>query len=685
MTEKIRYEVDTGSSLQTLKDLQKSIRESRATMLTAEEGTEEWTRALQTAADAQHRLNETNRMIRASAMDLGAVLQNTTQVLGGVAGGFNAVQGVMALVSEDNEMLMQTMVRLQAGMAIVQGINGLDGMIKGFQNLNIIMKSTRIGTIALTAVQKIWNAVMAVNPIFLIITALAAATAGIIALTRVLRRNSEEQKNSNRLLEEYNTLREETNYLNDLELKYMKARGASEEELYQTKLKNLELDKASVSMEILRLEAKRKLNKEEKKQLEEAQDQYEKLELQIRQTYDAERVRRVAEETRRLADEEKERERAAADAEKRREEALAKRNQDLEREKQLQAELAAQEEDRRQREVTAQLELSVIREKNFENQRALLERNKELELQNQDLTESERLIIIENYEIQFNQLRLEYGRYTADELLEIEREKRQTQLEEERHFAEQLQASANEWAIQNEELSWEQQKIRILERFEEEKALLEAHGLDITDLRAKMEADLTEVIRQEEQERQQIYQQGLNQVMGVYNSIDNIVMDSYEARINAAEGNEAKQEALRKKAFKANQSFEIANTIITGLFGVVNALSAKTLIPEPVGSILKAANAVAIGVATAANVSKIKSQRYSGSGGSTGGASAGSIAAGISLPSAPVLPFDIEPVRNIQTEEEIDLQRRPMKAYVVETELRETQNNIDNINDESTL
>lgn len=96
----------------------------------------------------------------------------------------------------------------------------------------------------------------------------------------------------------------------------------------------------------------------------------------------------------------------------------------------------------------------------------------------------------------------------------------------------------------------------------------------------------------------------------------------------------AEEEAAAKKNFETNKKLQISIATIQGIQGVIAALSATSVIPEPFGMILKAANAVAVGVATAANIAKIKATSFSGGGGggaastpSSGGSSGAATAA----------------------------------------------------------
>lgn len=93
-------------------------------------GTREYAEAFQKAADMTHTLRERQEMLKYSAADLGTQLDNVRAIGAGLAGGFNAIQGVLALTGSKSEELQETMMKLQAGIAIVQGLQGLEGMGK---------------------------------------------------------------------------------------------------------------------------------------------------------------------------------------------------------------------------------------------------------------------------------------------------------------------------------------------------------------------------------------------------------------------------------------------------------------------------------------------------------------------------------------------------------------------------
>jgi hypothetical protein len=65
--------------------------------------------------------------------------------LSGVASGFSAVQGGLALAGVESENLQETMVRLQAAMALSQGLQGLGESIDSFKQMGAVAKNALSG------------------------------------------------------------------------------------------------------------------------------------------------------------------------------------------------------------------------------------------------------------------------------------------------------------------------------------------------------------------------------------------------------------------------------------------------------------------------------------------------------------------------------------------------------------
>ena len=97
------------------------------------------------------------------------------------------------------------------------------------------------------------------------------------------------------------------------------------------------------------------------------------------------------------------------------------------------------------------------------------------------------------------------------------------------------------------------------------------------------------------------------QFVGSMNSLNDLVTTN---KLKGLEKGSKEEERVLKQSFERSKKLSIAQSIISGIQGVINALSAESTIPEPFGTILKAATAVSIGVSTAANIAKIKAQQF---------------------------------------------------------------------------
>lgn len=66
-----------------------------------------------------------------------AKFESIQKISSGVASGFAAVQGAMALMGVENDQLGQTFIKLQSAMAIAQGIGGLGDLVEGMSQAKV--------------------------------------------------------------------------------------------------------------------------------------------------------------------------------------------------------------------------------------------------------------------------------------------------------------------------------------------------------------------------------------------------------------------------------------------------------------------------------------------------------------------------------------------------------------------
>lgn len=119
--------------------LRSEIKQYKSELLTLEEGTEEYNQTLAKLGEAQFQMKDMTEQAKYAVADIGEVIGAVSNVGAGLVGGFNAIQGVMALTGAESEALEKTMVKLQAGMSIVQGLKGVEGMVDSLKGLGIVL------------------------------------------------------------------------------------------------------------------------------------------------------------------------------------------------------------------------------------------------------------------------------------------------------------------------------------------------------------------------------------------------------------------------------------------------------------------------------------------------------------------------------------------------------------------
>lgn len=129
------FQRNVGNYASGFKNARQELAALKTQMDNLEVGTAEYNAAFTRAAEITHTLQERQEMLKYSSADLGTQLSNVSGIAAGLMGGFNAIQGVMALTGEKSEELEKTMMKLQAGIAIVQGLQGLEGMAKKMTGL----------------------------------------------------------------------------------------------------------------------------------------------------------------------------------------------------------------------------------------------------------------------------------------------------------------------------------------------------------------------------------------------------------------------------------------------------------------------------------------------------------------------------------------------------------------------
>jgi hypothetical protein len=123
-------QINTGNSATSIKSVRAELRELTQQMAGMDVGSEAFVRAAQRAGELQDRMQDAQAAVKAFNPE--AKFQAFATVLGGVANGFAAAQGAMAIFGSDSKELEKMMQKTQGAIALATGINGLLGMKDGF-------------------------------------------------------------------------------------------------------------------------------------------------------------------------------------------------------------------------------------------------------------------------------------------------------------------------------------------------------------------------------------------------------------------------------------------------------------------------------------------------------------------------------------------------------------------------
>jgi hypothetical protein len=184
--------------------------------------------------------------------------------LAGVAGGFAAVQGGMALLGVQSESVEKTLLKVQSAMALSAGLQQIGESIDSFKQLGAVIQSTTVfkkldtlATSAATIVQRLFTVAVDTTAVSfntlktaIVSTGIGALVVGLGYLISKMNEASDateemtdKQKSLNKQLEYTKELSSEAakqiEFNTQIELAEAKKRGASDEELTRIKIKGV--------------------------------------------------------------------------------------------------------------------------------------------------------------------------------------------------------------------------------------------------------------------------------------------------------------------------------------------------------------------------------------------------------------------------------------------------------------
>lgn len=678
-TIKIGTVLDIGESQKSIKELRDDIKITKENLEDLNIGTEEYNETLKSLNESQKELDV---LMNQAANNTFSSVQNATD---GMIGGFQALQGIMALTGGENEKLVSTLVKLQAVSSIASGFKSFTSAIQ-----------------ASSTAMKIFNITILANPIMALVASIIAVVAALAYFADAAAESASGVAELNKEEERYNKTLEANSAEQEYNIRMMKARGAASKDLIKSNIEftNKEIQLAeirndSIYNEIKLLKEKTKwytfgLGAEDRR-LAKLEEMYENSNEGLAKLYEKQKrlnqdmtINSIEEETKQEKDLEESNKRKqketkdhndkmvkeAEDYQKRKEKLLEdfnkseealinqsnKRNRELE-EEQLETNLekinyfnerkleAFIEVNKKEREIFEAGEISA--DDGAEEIEYKIQLNKELlALREKLMAEDDKLFDAENerfkkqkeMEAERQEIKLEY----QQALIEIEEYKEEQRLKEDELDLIKLEKEREDKiaAIEDLETKLSMKDLEI----EKERELLDEYA-KLTQERINIDNKYTQKKKKVEDKKKQIEQAGMKNTAMVLGNIGQMFADHTAAH----------------KALSA------ASTLIDTYASATSAYRYMAKIGGPVAGAVAAAAAVASGLA---NVKAIMAADVEGSSSNSG-----------SLPSVQE-PQYIEPIEVQEQYVKMDnndldvINNTNQKVYVVESDITNTQSRV---------
>jgi hypothetical protein len=139
----LNINVNTSGADSSIGSLKKQMREAQAEVIALSDKfgatSVEAVNAAKKAAELRDRIGDAKSLVDAFNPD--AKFKALTASLSGVAGGFGAVQGAMALFGKESEDVQKTLLKVQSAMALSQGLQAVGESIDSFKQLGAVIRT----------------------------------------------------------------------------------------------------------------------------------------------------------------------------------------------------------------------------------------------------------------------------------------------------------------------------------------------------------------------------------------------------------------------------------------------------------------------------------------------------------------------------------------------------------------
>ena len=595
--------------------------------------------------------------------------QRLTGALGGAAGGFAAAQGAMAAFGGESEAVNQAILKVQAAMALTQGVDAIRQAVPAFTALKTSVMGAFQG---MTTASKAF----ALTGIGLVITLIAGAVAAFSSFQKSTDQIIAENKKLTKSFDDANkAIENQSNQLRaalGLQLEFASAAGASEKQLAKIRkegtddiISNNEKQIESTSNKIKTLESleyqrtlgqqassKDQFNELERNRQKEINIEKNKLnDLKVQNNRERNSIRL---ETLKIKTQELDEAKAKADEE---------RQANAEAAKQRASERAQQRKDELAKISEAQKEYD-----ENETTRYMTEQQKEIyEVQKKY---DELLAIAKKYGKDNTQILINQKNEENDINTKYEQERIQQQAERDAVVAEQVEANrqaqldaqeAFDETYRQNTLSAQQLEIDAANaKYFELIKVAEQYGYSTVELKLRQEKELADIDIKYKADQKAREQQLADMKFDA-------VKNGLSAVGNLAELFSGKSRKSQERAFKVQKAANIASATIDTYRSATAAFNSFANIPI-VGTALGAVAAAAAVAAGLVNIKKIASTKFEGGEGSGVSAATG---AGTSMSSVTSPEFNI--VGGNTANQLATLGQQPVQAYVVSGEVSSAQ------------
>ena len=621
-----------------------------------------------------------------------AKFESVSKVATGLASGYAAVQGAMALFGVENEKLAQTFVKLQAAIALAQGIGGLKDLVEGLGMAKVAFKGAVTGVKTFITSLRGVKAAIAGTGIGLLVVAVGMLVEHLMTL-------EDESEDATDALEDFNNelartdrfLKMETMRLSNSAMKeYIKAVQEAGNDVNKLVAAEKALNKA---MKENALQMAEKTYQEASKNYKEANKAFTDYINNVKHSVIPSVAEKYSEE------EEKRLQQAADEAQVREKEALEKLNQIrveqakegadaiIEQQKKVlenQKENEKEQEEQSREEVLERLEdlnktaeeieLDNLKEKYEEEKELLKGRNEKLLLLEQEYQQN-RQAIIDEYDKKTKEKQLKALQDNYDNAM--------ASIDDNQSFSEQetevkydgMETKDPVQAIQLEiDKLNELRELRIQfhnERLKEIDELLASKLLSDGAI-MELEREKGNLVRENALEEQKYINQTAKLEKEKEEQKKKVRQLQYSATLNVAKNTFESVSKLAKEGSTTQKALAVAGATIDTYQSAVGAYNAVVGI-KPVGPFIApiaAAAAVASGLANVKQILSVDAEN-----GETSGPTGSGVSVTPSFNAEQAMP--IEYTRNILTSAETDELNKPQRVYVLESDITETQNKVE--------